>query len=199
MTTKVIDAGDDLVGEGISFDEETPPPKKEPKRKREDKTKTTPRPRAKAAPKKTVTVKRTRVAKPGFFIVCPDDECIGVICAPSAAEAGEILAAESPGATVTGDMLMPLSLDAEFCYPLSMGRPEPPRGAAASRGVQQLFFVQDFDYIPGFRGSALVVAEDDLRAITLTDAYLEEGGFKKFAEKEYGVSPVPKEMGYFGI
>lgn len=150
-----------------------------------------------AARKKNVA-KRTRAKKLEFFLACGSNTCIGVICAYTSEEAFEILQAECTDFFPTADMIVPISMAEEFCYPVSMGRPEKgPAGSAASSAISTtLYCTQDFDFLGGYTGRAMVVATSEGRAIELTDEYLRQVGCAEYAVKSYSIGEIPMEFGF---
>lgn len=183
-----------------------PPPKTARKRVRNDTPKAPKVPKITKGPQtaaKPAPKKRGKDLTLGFYVVCEPGKAVGVICADTRKTATDILQAEMQKGnvaitSVNLDTLVSLSMDQEFCYPISFGPPEqmPERGTAAISGTPSLFLCQDFDCVPGYRGTALVVARDEAHAVQLTNAYLMDLGFKDYDAQNYNVGEVPKAEGY---
>lgn len=140
--------------------------------------------------------KKARSKKLGYYLVSYGGVCHGVIVADSTSEAMQILKSESSG-LVSKEMIIPISMEQQFCYPVSMGNPEQVPEGIASSGQNNVYCIQDFDFIPGFPGRAVVVAMDQEQALTMTDTYLRDLGFKTFEEHPYTIGDIPLSTGYF--
>ena len=152
--------------------------------------------RTRAQPAKK-TAKRTKEKTLGFYLVCPSGPCAGVIGADSVHSALDILNTVN---AMDKDVLVPITLDQEFCYPVSMGKPEQvPQGATATSSNSDLYCVHDFDFVAGYRGLAMVVAQSKDRAIELTDEYLRDRGFKDSIAHPFEAEKVLLEVGYSEI
>jgi hypothetical protein len=167
-------------------------------KKRRKRTTTTATAATTTTTKKKVT-KRARQPVLGFYLAYGDSgRCVGVICADSDERAREICATEHGL-----ESFIPIPLEQEYFYGVSLGEPESvPVGVAAATstaGDNKLYCISEFDFVPGIPGLGFAVAATPERARELADAYLIERSLRPYSEAEYSVAPLQLIEGWYAF
>lgn len=148
--------------------------------------------------KKEPTTKRVRQPVLGFYLgYGQSGRCVGVICADSDDRAREICTAEADL-----DTFIPIPLEQEYFYGVSLGKPESmPVGvaAASTSELNNLYCISEFDFVPGIPGLGFAVASTKENARQLVDNYLLERSLRPYAEKEYSIAPLQLIEGWYAF